>query len=162
MRSSSPLRLFFRVLFLGWVILPVPVMALAVLYAETFEPLRRTTVERLLSTAIDADVEVKGPIRISSGWTPTVTIEDIVAVGGNSQRDLKSLSVRAMRLQVPVLTLIAGSPQVHALVVHGLNLSIAVPEGRAEEEESDVSLAALVSDFVSYPVAGDFLPAHVR
>lgn len=157
MRSSSPLRLFTRIVFLGCVILSVPVMALAVLYAETFEPLRRTSVERLLSTAIDAEVDVKGPIRISFGWAPTVTIEDIVAVGGNSQTDLKSLSARSMRLQVPLLPMIAVSPQLHALVVDGLNLSIEIPEGRAEEDESDVSVAELVSNLVHSPVARDFL-----
>lgn len=162
MRSSSPLRLFARIVFLGWVILSVPVMTLAVLYAETFEPLRRTTVEPLLSAAIDADVEVKGPIRISFGWTPTVTIEDIVAVGGNSQTDLKSLSVRSMRLEVPLLSIIAGNPQLHALVVDRLNLSIEVPEGRAEENKSDVSVAELVSDFVRSPIAGDFLLREAR
>jgi uncharacterized protein involved in outer membrane biogenesis len=157
MRSSSPIRLIARILFLGVVILSVPTMALAMFYAKSFEPLRQTTIERLLSATINTEVEVKGPIRISFDWAPTVTIEDIVVVKSDSPTDLKSLSVRSMRLQVPLLPMLAGSPQFHSLVVDGLNLSIEVSEGRAEEDESGVNVAELVSDFVRSPVAGDLL-----
>ena len=155
MRFSSAVRLIVRVVFLGVVILSVPTMALAVLYAKSFEPLRRASVERLLSTAIDTEVQVRGPIRVSFDWAPTVTLEDIVAVESDPPTDLKSLSVRSMRLRVPLLPMLTGDPQLHMLVVDGLKVSIEIPGYRAEDDEGRANVAELVGDFVRSPVAGN-------
>lgn len=157
MRPSSPLRLIARVLFLAVVILSVPAMALAVLYAAPFEPLRRANIERLLSDAIDVEVEVRGPIAIGFDWTPTVTIEDIIAVESDLPRDLKTLSARSVRLQVPLLPLLAGSPQLNTLVVDGLKVAIEIPEGGTEEDEGGVDVAELVGDVARSGFADDLL-----
>lgn len=156
MRPSSAVRLIVRVVFFGVVILSVPTMALAVLYAKSFEPLRRASVERLLSTAIDTEVQVRGPIRVSFDWAPTVTLEDIVAVESDPPTDLKSLSVRSIRLQVPLLSMLTGDPQLHMLVVDGLKVFIEIPEYRAENDEGRANVAELVGDFVRSYVAGNF------
>lgn len=157
MSSSTLLRLAARILFLGAVILSVPVMALAVLYADVFEPLRRTGVERLLSAATGAEVEVRGAVRISFHWAPVVTVEDVVAVASASPAELKDLSIRSMRVRVPIFPGRAANPQHRALVVDGLNVSIEVPEGRVSEDEDGIDIGKLITDLVRSPFAGDFL-----
>ena len=100
MHLSSPLRLFLRSLFIGALILCVPVLAFLVLYAEPFEPLRRTMTEKLLSEAMGTKMEVRGPIHISSDWFPTVRIEDIFAVESEQPPDLKRLSVKSIKSNI--------------------------------------------------------------
>jgi AsmA-like protein len=157
MPASSAVRLIARVLFVGVLILSVPAMALAVLYAKPFEPLRRANIEHFLSDAIDTEVEVRGPIAIGFGWAPTVTIEDIVAVESDLPTDLKGLSAKSLRLEVPLLPLLAGSPQLNTLVVDGLRVSVEIPEGGAADDEGGLNVAALVGDFLRSPFAGDLL-----
>ena len=155
MRSSSAVRSIARLLFVFVLILSVPAFAVAVLYAEPFEPLRRAKVEQLLSDAIDAEVEVRGPVTISSGWAPTVTIEDIVTKESLSPTDLKELSAKSLRIEVPLLPLLAGSPQFNTLVVDGLSVFIEIPQGGAKEDEDGLDVADIIGEFVRSPFAAD-------
>ena len=157
MRSSSALRLTARILFLCVLILSVPAMALAVLYAKPLEPLRRANVEHFLSEAIDTEVEVRGPITIGFDWAPTITIDDIVAAESELPTDLKGLSARSVKLEVPLLSVLAGSVQLNALVVDGLKVYIEIPEGGAEADEGGVDVTEVIGDLVRSPVAGDLL-----
>ncbi len=131
MHLSSPLRLFLQSLFIGALILCVPVLAFLVLYAEPFEPLRRTMTEKLLSEAMGTKMEVRGPIHISSDWFPTVRIEDISAVESEQPPDLKRLSVKSIKFDVPLMPLLVGEVQLHTLVIDGLDVAIKIPQGGA-------------------------------
>jgi uncharacterized protein involved in outer membrane biogenesis len=157
MHLSSPLRLFLRSLFIGALILCVPVLAFLVLYAGPFEPLRRTMTEKLLSEAMGTKMEVRGPIHISSDWFPTVRIEDISAVESEQPPDLKRLSVKSIKFDVPLMPLLVGDVQLHTLVIDGLDVAIKIPQGGAEEDEDGISVAETVGDFVRSPYAGDFV-----
>jgi AsmA family protein len=155
--SSSALRLLLRILFLGVLILSVPVTALAVLYAEPFEAARRANVEHLISEAIDTEVEVRGPISIGFGWTPTISIEDLVAVEGELPPDLKGLSAKSVKLELPIMPLLAGDVQLNALVIDRLAASVEIPEGGAAADDGGVDVTELIGDFVRSRFAGDLL-----
>ena len=155
MHLNSSVRFFLRVLFIGGLILCVPVFAFLVLYAEPFEPLRRNMTEKLLSEAMDATVEVRGPIHIDAGWAPTVRIEDIAAVESSLPPDLKRLSIKSIKVDVPLMPLFIADVQLRALVIEGLDVAIEIPEGGADE--ASINVAETVGDFVRSPFASDFV-----
>ena len=157
MRLTSPIRLLLRALFIAALVLCVPVFALLVLYAEPFEALRRAKTEQLLSEAMDTKMEVRGPIEIGFDWAPTVRIADIVAVENELPPDLKRLSAKSIKLEVPLMPLLAGHAQLHALVIDGLDVAIEIPEGGAKEDEDGISVAETVGDFLRSQFADDLV-----
>ncbi len=157
MRPSSPVRLAVRLVFFAVLILSVPATAFAVLYAKPFEPLRRANIERLLSDAIDVQVEVRGPITISSDWEPTISIADVVAVESDLPSDLKGMSAKSLRLKLPLLPLLAGQVQLNSLVIDGLKVAVEIPHGGEAEDKGGVDVAEVVSDFVRSRFADDLV-----
>jgi AsmA family protein len=148
MRPSSPIRLIVRLVFIAVLVFSVPAAALAVLYLKSFEPLRRSNIEHLLSDAIDIEVEVRGPIQISYDWEPTITIADLVAVESELPSDLKAMSAKSLSLKLPLVPLLAGQVQLNTLVVDGLKVAIEIPKGGAPEDVDGVDVSEVIGDFL--------------
>ncbi len=109
MRVASSIRpLLTRLAFFGFVILCLPAAAIAVLYAEPLEPLRHAYAERLLNSAVDVELEVRGPVVIGFGWEPTISIADVAAVEGELPEELKAVTIKSLSLELPLLPLIVG------------------------------------------------------
>ena len=138
MNLSSTFRPIARSAFLAFLVLSVPATAFAMLYAETFDVLRRAKVEQLLSEAIDVEVEVSGPISISFDWEPKVSIAEITAIESSLPPDLKGMSVKSLSLKVPILPLLAGRIQLNSLAIDGLKVAIEIPEGGVPENGGGV------------------------
>ncbi|HBF60831.1 MAG TPA: hypothetical protein DDW48_05160, partial [Methyloceanibacter sp.] len=84
-------------------LLAIPVAGLLLLSAGPFEEVRRKAAEYFLSEAIDVPVEVKGPVEIGFSLEPTVTLQDIVAVESGLPSDMKTLSIKGISVEVPLL-----------------------------------------------------------
>ncbi len=154
-RSSSPVRLIGPLIFIVMLVLSVPAVALAVLYLDAFEPVRRSNIEYLLGDALDIAVEVRGPITVSVDWEPTISIGDVAAVESEMPSDLKAMSARSLSLKLPLVPLLAGQVQPNTLVVNGLELAIKIPEGGAAEDEDGIDTAEVVADFLRSRFADD-------
>jgi hypothetical protein len=157
MRPSSPFLFLGRAVFIAFLVLSVPATALAVIYLDSFEPLRRANIEYLLGDAIDLEVEVKGPITISSDWEPTIAIADVTAVESDLPPDLKSLSAKSLSLKVPLLPLLVGQVQLNTLTIDGLKMAVDIPPGGAAKDKGGVDVAEVIGDFVRSRFADDLL-----
>ena len=156
MRRTSPSRLILSILFVCAVLLAIPVAGLLLLSAGPFEEVRRKAAEYFLSEAIDVPVEVKGPVEIGFSLEPTVTLQDIVAVESGLPSDMKTLSIKGISVEVPLLPLLIGHLDLSGLTVDGLKVAIDIPEGRETEVQGVAAIAGFVSNVVHSAASSNF------
>ncbi len=140
----------------GLLVLSVPAAILAVLYAPPLELLRRAGIEYLLGSAIDLDVAVKGPVTISFGSEPTISIADASAVEGDNPPELKEMYVKRVSLKLSLLPLLAAQVRLHSLVIDGLEVTIDIPQGGGKDNDS-ADPGEMIGEFLRTDFAGDFL-----
>jgi hypothetical protein len=112
-------------------------------------------IERLLSDAIDIEVEVRGPIAISYDWEPTISIADVVAVESDLPSDLKAMSAKSLSLKLPLLPLLPGQVRLNSLAIDGLKVDVGIPKGgAAADEPGSGKLTGRAALFMVRPLLG--------
>ncbi|MGB6968779.1 MAG: AsmA family protein [Methyloceanibacter sp.] len=155
MRRPSPNQLIAGLVPLGLLIVAVPATVLSVLYAPTFEVVRRTAVEHFLGRAIDMPVTVKGTIRVGFDWAPTISITDLTVAKSDLPPELMEMSAKSLSLNLPLLPLLAGQVQLNSLVVEGLKVAMDIPRSGGSENENGADAVELVGEFLRSGFADD-------
>jgi hypothetical protein len=142
-------------------VLSLPAVALAVVYADTFASLRQNIAGRILTDELDIPLEVRGPVSASFAWAPRISIGDVVASDAGLPADLKAVSIKSIEVNLPLLPLVIGHARPNALAIDGLKVEISIPKDDAALDDDDLSVAKAVAEFVRARVANDVLLRHV-
>jgi AsmA family protein len=150
------LRQPLRLIGIAALIISLPAIALASVYADTFASLRQNIAGRILTDALDMPFEVRGPVTASFEWVPRFSITDVVASETELPADLKGASIESIEVNLPLLPLIIGQARPNSLTIDGLRIEISIPKDDASPDD-DMDVAKVVGEFVRARVANDLL-----